>query len=164
MNDISHLVDSDAKKAVDGAEVLVRLLNSPLMYDAIKGQVTPDAFDLRCFSNGKNEEYLSLGRMSKFLLESDFKKYLRQGYNIFDKKKRGNFIGYGTFKYSEALRISNNSVEVNPLLNSPEYHVGMFYKNEQGGYYEGSLKKKNMEMVELLKDLADLLEKNITIL
>ena len=142
-------------------ETLIRLLCSPLFYNKETNIVNIDAFDLRMFKSGKLEKYVSLARPSCFESEDALSKYLSEkGYVIWDdKKNEENFYSaYGLFNCKEAREV-HEMIEINPLIGTDITHIGLFYKNSDGGYYCGPLPKTdNPDILEVLSDLADLLE------
>jgi len=152
----SNIIDLDLSKAIKDNERLTRLLCSPEMYDEATQQASPFAFELRHFKNNKDEEYVSLGRNSAMTDPEVFGNFIVQGYNIFNKKNRGNFIGFGTFRHDEAKQISN-LIEIHPLIKGPSYHVGLFYSDGQGGYYKGPV-RAIPGMYAVLQDLAGILK------
>ncbi|MCQ2082450.1 MAG: hypothetical protein MJZ11_12400 [Lachnospiraceae bacterium] len=138
-------------------ESLIRLLCSPWYYDENKKCVNPDAFDLRVLQSGL-EEFVSLGRFTGFENETDIKEFLfGLGPKIWKKDNSNSYWGYGTFKCGDALEV-NDKIEIHPLQNSKSHHVGMFYKKSDNEYYRGPLPKDDIEILEMLSDLADLLE------
>ena len=149
---------------VGGTVSLIRLLCTPLYYNETTRQVNPDAFDLRLM--GKNhdqkEPYVSLIRRDMFDDEEGFLSALQVGYAIWDNKpwETNKYYGYGTFVCQEALAV-NDMIEVWPLLQSKEHHVGMFYAKSDDEYYSGPLPKDNPEILEMLSDLADLISGTI---
>ncbi len=147
-------------------EVLIRLLCSPLQYDKETKQVSIDAFDLRMM--GKNhdnpEHYASLGRRSAFADEEDeFQEYLQKGYSIWNDKEweENEYYGYGTFRCKDALDVSN-MVEIHPLKGAAQ-HIGMYYEKNEDEYYKGPLPKENLEVFEMLSDLADLINDTVVV-
>lgn len=149
---------------VDGTVSLIRLLCTPLYYNEMTRQVNPDAFDLRL--TGKNhdqkETFVSLIRRDKFDDDESFLSALEVGYVIWDKKpwETNRYYGYGTFVCQEALAV-NDMIEIWPLLQSKEYHVGMFYAKSDDEYYSGPLPKDNPDILEMLSDLADLISDTV---
>lgn len=150
---------------VAGDEVLIRLLCSPLHYDKETQQVSIDAFDLRML--GKNhdnpEHYASLGRSSAFADKEESLEYLQKGYFIWDDKdgEENEYYGHGTFLCEKAIAISD-LIEIHPLKGVPS-HIGMFYAKNENEYYKGPLPKENIEVFEMLSDLADLINDTVTV-
>ena len=161
---------SDKKIAPQGVpveddELLIRLLCSPLQYDKETQQVSIDAFDLRMM--GKNldnpEHYASLGRRSAFVDNDEFQEYLQKGYSIWDDKdwEENDYYGYGTFRCKDALDISER-IEIHPLKGAAQ-HIGMYYAKNENEYYKGPLPKENLEVFEMLSDLADLINDTVVV-
>lgn len=146
---------------VENNEILLRLLCSPQFYDEQQGIVNIDVFDLRMLgSNGDiPEEYVSLGRNKYLNSPEEFKKYLLLG-NIIKwppNEPKNKFYGHGSFLCQDAREV-HNMIEIHPLLKSKEYHIGLFYAKSENEYYRGPLPKdSNLEILEMLMDLADLL-------
>jgi len=150
---------------VEGDEVLIRLLCSPLQYDKDTRQVSIDAFDLRMM--GKNhdnpEHFASLGRRTAFTDEDEFQEYLQKGYSIWDDKdwEVNEYYGYGTFLCKDALDVSG-MVGIHPLKGVAQ-HIGMFFAKNEDEYYKGPLPKENLEVFEMLSDLAGLISDTVTV-
>ena len=145
-------------------EVLLRLLCSPLYYDETTGQVNVDAFDLRMMGRTQDqpEHFASVGRDSKFKDDEERQHYIQLGYSIWNDKdwESNTYYGYGTFVAGEARAI-NNRIELWPLQNSAPYHIGLFYAASCDEYFKGPLPKEDPEILAMLSDLAELIEKTI---
>lgn len=153
-----NCIDSSAEP-IGNEETLLRLLCSPSYYNEEHGIVNADAFDLRVLKGGSLEEYVSLARLSCFGSLEEYQQYLSTaGYRIWDDKEEAedHYYGYGIFNCADAREV-HQMVEINPLVRGKKSHVGLFYKAPQGGYYCGPLPKDNVEVLEVLSDLADLL-------
>lgn len=145
---------------IDDGENLVRLLCSPLYFNEVSNKVNPDAFDLRILPSGDLEEYVSLARIRNFLSDEKFNNYLStKGYNIWDDKlnDENKYYGYGIFNCKDARDV-HEMIEINPLIGRNKAHVGLFYKHSLGGYYCGPLPKTDLTILEVLSDMADLLD------
>jgi len=157
-------IDSQGKP-VDDDEILIRLLCSPLQYDKETKQVSIDAFDLRMM--GKNhdnlEHFASLGRKVAIEDEDEFQEYLQKGYSIWNDKEweENEYYGYGTFRCKDALA-TNDMVEIHPLTGAAQ-HIGMYYAKNEDEYYKGPLPKENLEVFEMLSDLADLINDTVVV-
>lgn len=151
-------IDSTAD-SIGNEETLLRLLCSPSYYDEENNIVNVDAFDLRVLKGGSLEEYVSLARLSCFGSDEEYQQYLSTiGYGLWDDKEdsEDHYYGYGIFNCVDAREV-HQMVEINPLVRGKKSHVGLFYKAPGGGYYCGPLPKDNVEVLEVLSDLADLL-------
>lgn len=150
---------------VEGEEVLIRLLCSPLQYDKETQQVSIDAFDLRMMGpkHDNPEHFASLGRNSAFPDEEEFQEYLQKGYSIWDDKdwEENEYYGHGAFLCKDALATSN-MVEIHPLKGATQ-HLGMFYAKSEDEYYKGPLPKGQLEIFEMLSDLAGLISGTVSI-
>ena len=157
---IQNYIDSEAL-AVEDDERLVRLLCSPLYYDRQTGMVSPDAFDLRILGKNKDkpESYVSLGRMLYLDSKEKFDGYVANGNKIKwpAHNPKNVFAGYGMFLCGDARDV-HEMVRVHPLKGSKEFHIGLFYVKADGTLYEGPLPKTDADVLEMLADLADLLE------
>lgn len=151
--------------SLDGDEILIRLLCSPLQYDKATRQVSIDAFDLRMM--GKNhdnpEHFASLGRRSAIGDEDEFLEYLQKGYSIWNDKdwEENEYFGHGSFLCKDALATSD-MVEIHPLKGVAQ-HVGMFYAKDEDEFYKGPLPKDNLEVFEMLSDLAGLISDTVIV-
>ncbi|MBR5972921.1 MAG: hypothetical protein IK017_09775 [Paludibacteraceae bacterium] len=149
-----------AAHPIEGEETLARLLCSPLYFNEKSKKTNPDAFDLRILPSGSLEEYVSLARIQKFVSDEEFNEYLATtGYKIWDDKQNDNnkYYGYGLFNCKEAREV-HEMIEINPLTGKNKSHVGLFYKHSSGGYYCGPLPKTDPTILEVLSDMADLLD------
>lgn len=150
---------------VDGDEMLIRLLCSPLQYDKETRQVSIDAFNLRMM--GKNhdnpEHFASLGRRTAFGGEDEFMEYLQKGYSIWNDKEweENEYYGHGTFLCKDALTTSE-MVEIHPLKGAAQ-HIGMFYAKNDDEYYKGPLPKDQLDVFEMLSDLAGLISDTVVV-
>lgn len=77
------------KPVLEDTEEIARLLSSPVFYDANTHQLNFAAFNLRRFTNGEVESYVSLSRMS-FI---DQKHLNKKGKYVF-KKTESHYVGY----------------------------------------------------------------------
>lgn len=156
-------IDSTAECVV-GTEALVRLLCTPLYYNEKTHQVSPDTFDLRLMGKNQDqkEDFVSLFRRNKLDSEESFHSALQVGYSVWDNKswETNSYYGYGTFFCQEAL-IINDMIEIWPLVQSKDYHIGMFYAKSDEEYYSGPLPKDNPVILEMLSDLADLIAESV---
>lgn len=144
---------------VNDDETLIRLLCSPLYYDAENDLVNNDAFDLRILKSGKLETYVSLARLKMFSSQDEINQYLSSaGYKMWDDKDdcEQNYYGYGVFNCGDAREV-HDMIEVNPVNEGAPSHIGLFYKDDNGSYFKGPL-PKNEIINEVLSDLAELLE------
>lgn len=158
MVDDLSCIDSTADP-IGNEETLLRLLCSPSYYNEEHNIVNADTFDLRVLKSGALEEYVSLARLSCFASQEEYKEYLSSfGYKMWDDRAdvEEHYYGYGIFNCADAREV-HQMVEINPLSKGKKSHVGLFYKAPQGGYYCGPLPKDNVEVLEMLSDLADLL-------
>lgn len=150
---------------VEGDEILYRMLCSPLQYDRETLQVSIDAFDLRMMGENHDnpEHFASLGRESSFADEDEFMKFLQKGYSIWDDKEweENEFYGYGSFCCKDALA-TNEMVEIHPLKGAAQ-HIGMFFAKNEDEYYKGPLPKDKLEILEMLSDLAGLINDSVVI-
>ena len=150
---------------VAGDETLIRLLCSPLQYDKETRQVSIDAFDLRMM--GKNhdnpEHFASLGRTSSIDGEDEMEEYLQKGYSIWNDKEweENEYYGHGSFCCKDAVATSD-MVEIHPLKGVAQ-HIGMFYAKNEDEYYKGPLPKENLEVFEMLSDLAGLISDTVVV-
>lgn len=157
-------IDRDAD-AIGEEETLIRLLCSPLYYDAVLGIVNIDAFDLRMLGSLRNipEQFVSLGRKKFLDSEKKLSDYISLGKRIrWPVGEENNiFSAYGEFNCGKARKVSE-MIEINPLKGDSAVHTGLFYLKSDGGYYEGSLPKTNPDVLEMLADLADMV--SVTVL
>ena len=80
------------KPALKDMEEIARLLSSPAFYDENTHQLNFAAFNLRRFTNGEVESYVSLSRLS-FI---DQKHLNKKGEYVF-KKTESHYVGYALF-------------------------------------------------------------------
>lgn len=150
---------------VDGGEMLIRLLCSPLQYDKVTRQVSIDAFDLRMMgpAHDNPEHFASLGRRSAIGDDDELQEYLQKGYSIWNDKdwEENEYYGYGTFFCKDALATSD-MVEIQPLKGFAQ-HIGMFFAKNEDEYYEGPLPKEQLEVFETLSDLAELINDTVVV-
>ena len=151
---------------VEGDEVLYRLLCSPLQYDKETQQVSIDAFDLRMLGKNRDnpEHFASLGRGSSFAAEDEFIEFLQKGYSIWDDKEweENKYYGHGSFCCKDALA-TNEMVEIHPLKGGVAQHIGLFYAKNENEYYKGPLPKEDIEVFEMLSDLAGLISDTVVV-
>lgn len=112
---------SFSKPLICEDEIIARLLSSPLFYDEETGQINMEAFNLRTYSNGEKESYLSLSRLT-FI---DKKHLAKKGKYIF-KKTEGKYVGYGTFQPKDIFSIEEE-VRIFPVKTGSNEHCGLFY-------------------------------------
>lgn len=150
---------------VDGDEILIRMLCSPLQYDKETQQVSIDAFDLRMMgpAHDNPEHYASLGRRSTIGDENKLQEYLQKGYSIWDDKdwEENDYYGYGTFLCKDAHDTST-MIEIHPLKGAAQ-HIGMFYAKDDNEYYKGPLPKDQLDVFEMLSDLAELISDTMVV-
>lgn len=154
----STIIDRKANP-IGNDETLVRLLCSPRYFNMEVNSVNIDAFDLRILKSGDLEEFVSLARIKAFSNDNELSKYLAtRGYKIWDDKPKdeNNYYGYGIFNCKDAKEV-HSMIEINPLIGNDKTHIGLFYRHPSGGYYCGPLPKTDIEILEVLSDLADLL-------
>lgn len=60
----------------------------------------------------------------------------------------------------DALSV-NEIIEIWPLVQSKEHHVGLFYARRSDEYYAGPLSKDDPEILEMLVYLSDLIASSI---
>ncbi len=145
---------SFSKPLIDEDESIARLLSSPLFYDETTKQVNIDAFNLRTFSNGEKETYLSLARLNYIN-----KKHLdKKGKYIF-KKSESKYIGYGTFQPKNLHSIE--ATRIFPVKSGNDEHCGLFYfidrKQQSGDLID------KPELFHTLKKLCRLLSRNLVL-
>lgn len=142
-------------KNIENSETLLRLLCSPLYFNEVLGIVNPDAFDLRMLPSGELEDFVSLGRKKYFDTEEKFNNYIQFGHRItwpvFNPPNQ--YTAYGEFNCEDAKEV-NQMVKIQ-LLNKG--HVGLYYVKQDGEYYKGPLPKTDPEILDMLTNLADLL-------
>lgn len=102
-------------------EEVARLLSSPAFYDDYTHQLNLSAFNLRKFSNGKMESYVSLSRMS-FI---DKKHLSKKGKYVF-KKTETHYVGYALFTTSNLVNLRDR-LRVYPVKAGNEDHCGLFF-------------------------------------
>ena len=145
-------------KNIENSETLLRLLCSPLYFNEVLGIVNPDAFDLRTLPSGELEDFVSLGRKKYFDTEEKFNNYIQLGYQItwpaFNPPNQ--YTAYGEFNCGDAREV-NQMVKIQLLKKE---HVGLYYVKQDGENYKGPLPKTDPEILDMLTDLADLL--NVT--
>lgn len=150
---------------VEGDETLIRLLCSPLQYDKETRQVSIDAFDLRMMGKDHDnpEHFASLGRTSAIDGEDEMEEYLQKGYFIWNDKEweENEYYGHGFFCCKDAVATSD-MVEIHPLKGAAQ-HIGMFYAKNEDEYYKGPLPKENLEVFEMLSDLAGLINDTVVV-
>lgn len=150
---------------VEGDEILVRLLCSPLQYDRETQQVSIDAFDLRMMGRNHDnpEHFASLGRKNAFADEEEFMEYLQKGYSIWNDKdwEDNEYYGYGIFLCKDARAVSD-IVEILPLKGAAQ-HIGMFFAKDEDEYFKGPLPKENPDILEMLSDLSDLINDSVVV-
>ena len=134
-------------------ELIARLLSSPEFYDKETQQVNNEAFNLRTFSDGEKESYLSLSRLAfidKKHLDKKGKYIFRKGYN--------QYIGYGTFCLKDIAKIKE--VRLFPVKSGAADHCGLFYFDQNKNLLEGDL-TEHPEMFHVIKKLCKVLQKNL---
>lgn len=102
-------------------EEVARLLSSPAFYDEYTHQLNLSAFNLRKFSNGEMESYVSLSRMS-FI----DKKHLSKKDKYVFKKTESHYIGYALFTTSNLVNLRDR-LRVYPVKAENEDHCGLFF-------------------------------------
>lgn len=143
---------SYSKPLICEDEIIARLLSSPLFYDEQTGQVNMEAFNLRTFSNGEKESYLSLSRLA-FI---DKKHLDKKGKYIF-KKTEGNYIGYGSLQPKDIVSIKE--VRLFPVKSGGFEHCGLFYFLNRVPL-KGDL-TDYPELFHVLKKLSRILKRNL---
>ncbi len=110
-----------AKPFLHESEQIARLLSSPYFYDEHTHQLNLAAFNLRRFTNGETETYVSLSRMAYI----DKKHLDKKGKYIF-KKAESHYIGYALFspKHLEHLQ---DRLRIYPVKAGGNDHCGMFF-------------------------------------
>ena len=112
------------------------------------------------FINGQYNVFIVLRYPHTFSSgPEEFKEYLSFGDKIKwpEHKPQNVFSAYGKFMCSDAIEV-HDMVEIHPLVKSKLYHIGLFYNKMDGSYYKGPLPKTNPDVLEVLGDLASLLE------
>lgn len=145
---------SFSKPLICEDEIIARLLSSPLFYDEETGQINMEAFNLRTYSNGEKESYLSLSRLS-FI---DKKHLDKKGKYIF-KKTEGKYVGYGTFQPKDIFPIKE--VRIFPVKTGSKEHCGLFYFTNRK-LQKGDL-TEHPEMFHILKKLSRILMNNLVL-
>lgn len=144
---------SFAKPCLKDEEEIARLLSSPNFYDEATHQINFAAFNLRLFSNGEKETYVSLSRIS-YIKPSLLDK---KGKYIF-KKTSNNYIGYALFKPVHLLCLQRDRLKLFPVRAGGDEHCGMFFLNEEHKLMSGDLTgspfalKTMRTLCKLLKD------------
>lgn len=145
---------SFSKPPIREDEIVARLLASPLFYDEETQQVNIEAFNLRTFSNGEKESYLSLSRLTYI----DKLHLNKKGKYIF-KKTDDKYIGYGVFKPKDILEL--DETRVFPVKSGTAEHCGLFYfinRMQQKGDLTD-----HPELFHVLKKLSRILGKNLVL-
>ena len=160
-NEVQDIIDLEETHSVSDDETLIRLLCSPQYYDEEQGIVNPDAFDLRMLGKNKDkpEPFVSLGRKVFLATKEQMDDYLSFGNRIKwpEHSPSNSFIGYGEFLCGDAREV-HDMVRIYPLKKGHSYHIGLFYAKSDGTFYMGPLPKTDTEILEVLADLAELLE------
>lgn len=148
------------KPVLQEAEDIARLLSSPAFYDENTHQLNFAAFNLRKFSNGETESYVSLSRMS-FI---DKRHLDKKGKYVF-KKTDSQYVGFAMFKPQE-LRDMQNRLRLYPVKAGGNDHCGMFFLERDKKLFRDDLTahpytlKTLRKLCNLLKDKVVLLQKN----
>ena len=131
-------------------EDIARLLSSPAFYDANTHQLNFAAFNLRRFSNGETESYVSLSRLA-FI---DKKHLDKKGKYVF-RKTESQYVGYALFKPFD-LKLLHDRLRLYPVKAGADEHCGMFFLDSDGRILSDDLTAQPYTL-RTLRSLCDLL-------
>lgn len=137
-------------------EEVARLLSSPAFYDEYTHQLNLSAFNLRKFSNGEMETYVSLSRMS-FI---DKKHLGKKGKYLF-KKTESYYVGYALFNTSYLVNFRDR-LRVYPVKAGERDHCGMFFLGRDKRLYMDDL-TMDPYTLRTLRNLCDLLQDKVVL-
>lgn len=137
-------------------EEVARLLSSPAFYDEYTHQLNLSAFNLRKFSNGEMESYVSLSRMS-FI---DKKHLSKKGKYVF-KKTESHYVGYALFTTSYLVNLRDR-LRVYPVKAGERDHCGMFFLGRDKKLYMDDLTMYPYTL-RTLRKLCDLLQDKVVL-
>lgn len=138
------------KPVLAQTEDIARLLSSPAFYDANTHQLNFAAFNLRRFSNGETESYVSLSRL-RF---TDKKHLDKKGKYVF-KKTESLYIGYALFKPCD-MTLLRDRLRLYPVKAGADEHCGMFFLDRDGRILNDDL-TAHPYTLRTLRNLCDLL-------
>lgn len=145
------------KPALLAEEDIARLLSSPAFYDEKTHQLNFAAFNLRKFSNGEVESYVSLSRMS-FI---DKKHLDKKGKFIF-KRTDSQYVGYALFKPKDLNEIQDR-LRLYPVKAGANDHCGMFFLGQDKKLFRDDL-TTHPYALKTLRKLCDLLQDQVVLL
>lgn len=137
-------------------EEVARLLSSPAFYDEYTHQLNLSAFNLRKFSNGEMESYVSLSRMS-FI---DKKHFGKKGKYVF-KKTESHYVGYALFTTGYLVNLRDR-LRVYPVKAGELDHCGMFFLGRDKKLYMDDL-TMDPYTLRTLRKLCDLLQDKVVL-
>lgn len=148
---------SFAKPYLKNEEEIARLLSAPNFYDEATSQINFAAFNLRQFSNGEKETYVSLSRIS-FIKPSRLDK---KGKYIF-KKTSNNYIGYALFKPMQLIGLQENRLKLFPVRTGGDEHCGMFFLDAKRKLMSGDLTSSPFAL-KTIRTLCNLLKDKVVL-
>ncbi len=137
-------------------EEVARLLSSPAFYDEYTHQLNLAAFNLREFSNGELESYVSLSRMS-FI----DKMHLDKKGNYVFKKTESHYIGYALFTPSYLVNLRDR-LRVYPVKAGNQDHCGLFFLDRNKKIISGDLTMSPYTL-KTLRNLCDVLQNKVVL-
>lgn len=146
-----------SKPVICEDEKIARLLSSPEFYDKTTKQINFETFNLRTFSNGEKEAYLSLVRLN-YTTQKDITK---KGKYIF-KKGTNEYVGYGTLKTKDLKEERIGNVKIFPVKQGKNEHCGLFYINKNRVFVTGDL-TQHPEFFHSIRKLCKILNETLVL-
>ncbi len=137
-------------------EEIARLLSSPAFYDEHTHQLNFAAFNLRKFSNGEFESYVSLSRMT-FI---DRKHLDKKGKYIF-KKAENRYVGYTLFCMEDVKQLWSR-LRLYPVRQGHDEHCGMFFLDQSKKLVSDDLTLQPYTL-RTLRSLCNLLQEKVVL-
>ena len=144
------------KPVLKDMEEIARLLSSPAFYDENTHQLNFAAFNLRRFTNGEVESYVSLSRLS-FI---DQKHLNKKGKYVF-KKTESHYVGYALFTSSYLANLQDR-LRIYPVKAGLNDHCGMFFLGKDKKLICDDLTIRPYTL-KTLRSLCDLLQANVVL-
>ena len=144
------------KPVLKDMEEIARLLSSPAFYDENTHQLNFAAFNLRRFTNGEVESYVSLSRLS-FI---DQKHLNKKGKYVF-KKTESHYVGYALFTPNYLANLQDR-LRIYPVKAGLNDHCGMFFLGKDKKIVCDDLTIRPYTL-KTLRSLCDLLQANVVL-
>ena len=144
------------KPVLKDMEEIARLLSSPAFYDENTHQLNFAAFNLRRFTNGEVESYVSLSRLS-FI---DQKHLNKKGKYVF-KKTESHYVGYALFTPSYLANL-HDRLRIYPVKAGLNDHCGMFFLGKDKKIVRDDLTIRPYTL-KTLRSLCDLLQDRVVL-